>query len=38
MKVVRTDCEIDTARIDEGLRRDGHELLLLPHAISPRHA
>lgn len=33
MRIVRTDCEIETPRIDEGLRRDGHELLLLPHAI-----
>ena len=33
MRIVRTDCEIETPRIDEGLRRDGHELLLLPHAV-----
>ena len=33
MRIVRTDCEINTPCIDEGLRRDGHELLLLPHVI-----
>ena len=33
MRIVRTDCEIETPRIDEEIRRDGHELLLLPHAL-----
>lgn len=33
MRIVRTDCEIETPRIDEGLFRDGHELLLFPHTV-----
>lgn len=34
MKIIRTDCELQTPEIDEGLRRLGHQLVLLPDGVS----
>lgn len=33
MKIVRTDLELQTPRVDETLRREGHDLVLLPDGV-----
>lgn len=33
-RVVRTDCELEVARVDAALRAAGHELVLLPGGVS----
>ncbi|SFM67543.1 2-hydroxyacid dehydrogenase [Shimia aestuarii] len=34
MKIVRTDCELETPLVDKALREAGHELVLLPDGVS----
>lgn len=34
MKIVRTDCELQTPFVDTSLREQGHELVLLPDGVS----